>query len=669
MKTLSLYNKLIIYFLVVSLVPLGCFGFLSYYQLSKVNREHTLQTINLIAVETAYKIERELELRRAEVHTWAGLLPIEAGLAGEADLNGKLDRIIAGYPMYDLLLVTDAERRVVAANRISPKREAVPTEQLIGSYVSDGPWFTDSADLGFYRSEFRRSGVVAQVYGNNGEGVNLATAVPGRDGKPIAYLIAYLNWRYIQDFLMVAQSAHAADLAGQVFMLNVDTGRFIAHPNTALHGQPYPLKVDLPGIISANPTGVLNVDWPQAKTIGYAQVRGVGEGHSEPWVVCTEVADEVIYRHARLLRSLFLFLTLLAAFLIIVIVYFISRRISEPLLQLVVGAQAIAAGNMDIEIPVKSVDELGILANTFNQMLDSLRQRDEQLRLTNQQLEEANRLKSQFLANVSHELRTPMNSIIGFTTLVLQRSGVALPDQQRDNLGKVRRNALHLLKLLNSILDLSKIESGGMDVTIEGFDLRGLVEGCLHTISPLVEGRPIELDMAEGDASVGMMTDRQKLQQVLINLLGNAVKFTERGYIRVGCEVVDNPRLGEVGDRTPGPWVRAWVEDSGIGIHERDLPHIFSEFRQVDGSPSRKYGGTGLGLSISRKLAKLLGGDIVVRSEPGFGSTFTVVIPVRHAGALPLVRDETAHVMPGPHRSARIETVEEIVDLPGGEDQ
>ncbi len=646
MKTLSIYNRLIIYFLTVSLVPLIGFGVLYHLQVNRITRGNFLDTMSLIAVESAYHVERDLELRRREVLAWADLLPMQGGgddEAGAQRVDRALDRLVAAYPMYDLLLLVDESHKVLAANRHDREGQPIAVDRVLGNYVSNGPWFVEASSKGFFLSEVRRSNVVGKVYGSSVQSVSL-TAPIRREGGRAGFLLAYLNWSYVQEILSIAQASHAEDIAGSVYMLHVGTSRFLAHPNADLHGESYPLKVDLQEVLKLNPTGVLHLDWPQAKTISYAQVRGDSAIGQLPWVVCVEVPDEVIFRQARLLRVMFLLLTVFSALGIIIIVYFISRRFSVPLLQLVSGAQEIAAGNMDVEIPVESVDELGVLANTFNQMLDSLRERDEQLRLTNQQLEEANRLKSEFLANVSHELRTPMNSIIGFTTLVLQRAGDRLPELQQQNLGKVRKNALRLLRLLNSILDLSKIESGGMDVVVEEFMLSDMLAGCLHTISPLLEGRRIETTMDIPPTSLRVYTDRQKVQQILINLLGNAAKFTEEGYIRCGYEVSSEPLL--VGEVAPGPWVRIWVEDSGIGIHERDLKYIFAEFRQVDGSPSRKYAGTGLGLSISKKLAKLLGGDILVRSELGFGSTMTLVIPAQHLSAQPLVRDETAHPMP-----------------------
>ena len=251
--------------------------------------------------------------------------------------------------------------------------------------------------------------------------------------------------------------------------------------------------------------------------------------------------------------------------------------------------------------------------------------RTRELQEANRRLEEASRHKSEFLANMSHELRTPLNAIIGFTRLVMRRSKEILPEKQYENLDKILISADHLLALINDILDLSKIEAGRMEVQPVSFELEALVDVCLRTVEPMVKSERLRLMKAMEAGLPPLSTDQDKLKQILINLLSNAIKFTEAGTITVTARQRDGH-------------VEIAVADTGIGIPEEALELIFEEFRQVDSSSTRKYSGTGLGLSISRHLARLLDGDIIVKSTIGVGSTFTLTIPLRYEPALAATR-------------------------------
>jgi signal transduction histidine kinase/ActR/RegA family two-component response regulator len=243
--------------------------------------------------------------------------------------------------------------------------------------------------------------------------------------------------------------------------------------------------------------------------------------------------------------------------------------------------------------------------------------RTRELQETNHRLEAASRHKSEFLANMSHELRTPLNAIIGFCRIVMRRCQSVLPAKQYENLEKIALSADQLLRLINDVLDLSKVEAGKMEVRPVTFGLESLIDAGVRMVEPMLGGDPIRLAKdIEADLPL-LRTDQDKLKQILINLLSNAVKFTEAGTITVSA-------------RRQGGRVAIAVADPGIGIPEDALEQIFEEFRQVDSSSTRRYGGSGLGLSICRRFTRLLGGDIAVRSAVGRGSTFTVTIPIRY---------------------------------------
>ena len=233
----------------------------------------------------------------------------------------------------------------------------------------------------------------------------------------------------------------------------------------------------------------------------------------------------------------------------------------------------------------------------------------------NDQLEAANRHKSQFLANVSHELRTPLNSIIGFTRIVLRRTEGKIEPLQKENLQKVLVSSDHLLSLINELLDLAKIEAGRMEAFAETFKLDEIIRVATTTVEPLLRNGNVKLITEVAPDIPPMKTDRDKLKQCVLNLLSNAVKFTERGEIKVAAA------------RDNGT-VKLTVSDTGIGMNQEALKYIFDEFRQADMSSTRRYGGTGLGLAIVKKFINLMGGEIVVESEEGKGSKFTITLPM-----------------------------------------
>ena len=247
---------------------------------------------------------------------------------------------------------------------------------------------------------------------------------------------------------------------------------------------------------------------------------------------------------------------------------------------------------------------------------------------------EAAQLKSDFLATMSHELRTPLNSIIGFTDLTLEQHADPLNEQQRNNLLRVSRNARALLDLINSVLDMSKIDAGYMQLANEPVSIRDIVESALADIGTLVQAKQLQSAIRQPQSALPHVRgDALRLHQVVLNLLSNAVKFTPaQGMITLVLEYGLASALPSaappVEQFAPGPWVAVSVQDTGIGIPPEEHGRIWSEFYQVDSSPTRQYGGTGLGLTIAKRLTMLMGGYIGVRSVVGSGSTFTLWLPV-----------------------------------------
>jgi PAS domain S-box-containing protein len=244
-----------------------------------------------------------------------------------------------------------------------------------------------------------------------------------------------------------------------------------------------------------------------------------------------------------------------------------------------------------------------------------VKERTSELEFAKERAEDMDRLKSAFLATMSHELRTPLNSIIGFTGIILQGLAGPLTDEQMKQLGMVRSSARHLLSLINDVLDISKIESGQLKIYTETFDINETIKKVVRTVTPLSQEKGLAL-VADLTPEVGQITsDRQRVEQVLINLVNNAIKFTEKGEVLIKC-------------RVNGSRLITSVKDSGIGIKPEDMDHLFIPFQQIDSSMARQYEGTGLGLSICKKILDMLGGILSVESQPGVGSTFTFTLPL-----------------------------------------
>jgi PAS domain S-box-containing protein len=241
--------------------------------------------------------------------------------------------------------------------------------------------------------------------------------------------------------------------------------------------------------------------------------------------------------------------------------------------------------------------------------------RTEELAAAMVKAQESDRLKSAFLAAMSHELRTPLNSIIGFTGVILQGLAGPLNEEQTKQLNMTRDSARHLLALINDVLDISKIEAGQLKILKQPFNMRQAVESTLRVVHPLVQRKSLQL-VTSIDSDVGMINnDRRRVEQVLINLVNNAIKFSEHGKVSIEC-------------RRRGSWLETSVHDDGIGIQLEDLDRLFKPFQQIDSGLTRSHEGTGLGLVICKRLVTAMGGEITVESQWGVGSTFTFTLPI-----------------------------------------
>jgi PAS domain S-box-containing protein len=264
-------------------------------------------------------------------------------------------------------------------------------------------------------------------------------------------------------------------------------------------------------------------------------------------------------------------------------------------------------------------EELQTQSEELRSTSEELQEQNVRLAAKSIEVEEANRLKSEFLSNMSHELRTPLNSIMALSNVLIQRSKNKLSNEENSYLEIIERNGRNLLKLINDILDLSKIEAGKVEISLKQTNIATLLENVHENLRPLATKKGLDFTIQVQDNIPLVETDEARLQQVLTNIIGNALKFTEKGQVSINTETVND-------------CINISISDTGIGIPKSDLPHIFDKFRQVDGTSSRTYEGTGLGLSIVFEQVNIIGGKINVESEIGKGSVFTISIPIKWKG-------------------------------------
>jgi len=421
---------------------------------------------------------------------------------------------------------------------------------------------------------------------------------------------------------------------GAYFIIVDNQGRIVYHPNRSYVG----INVSTIFLDKLNAERVIiEVDGEQMLvTSTHSNVNG--------WLLASLTPYKNLTTSADTIRNITLLILIISFIFITLIFFWISREIIQPLTQITELFQKIQTGTFDwhIRLDEKRKDEIGELMRWFNMFLNGMEAKnraEQELKEAKEAAESANRAKSVFLASMSHELRTPLNAILGFSELMVRDP--LLQRTQLENLGAINRSGEHLLGLINDILDLSKIESGRVDLRTQPFDLYRMIEGLgeMFGFRASQKGLTLQTNCAP-DVPRFINADEGKLRQVLINLLGNAIKFTRVGAVKLSVRLgIGNDGEGPAGSPAGEPAgepmllnigqirLHFAVEDTGAGIAEKDQAHIFEPFIQLE-EGKRLQQGTGLGLAISRQQVGLMGGKLEVASRLGTGSIFSFEIPV-----------------------------------------
>ena len=597
------YVALFVAVVCVALLSNGIFDVYFYYH------EHKASLIRIQreqAEAAAAKIGQFIKEIESQLG-WTTQLPWSAGSIEQRRFDAL--RLLRQVPAITELAQIDASGK----ERLRVSRLAMDVVAS-GTDFSNDPKFTEAVARKVYYGPvyFRRE---SEPY------MTLAIAGTRRDaGVSVAEVNLKLIWDVVSQ-IKVGERGHAYVVDAQ--------GRLIAHPDISLVLR----NTDMSRLAqvraargeSDSPSETVqeaeNIEGRKVLTAS-APVSPLG------WRVFVELPAGEAYAplYAALQR---LGLILLAALGFAVLAgMFLAGRMVGPIQALRAGAARIGSGDLSQRIAIKTGDELEALANQFNDMAGRLQEsytglekkveeRTREVEEKSRQLEMASQHKSQFLASMSHELRTPLNAIIGLTEMMVTNAARFGTEKAAEPLRRVHRAGSHLLGLINQVLDLSKIEAGKLELSSESVNLAPLIDEVIGTARQLAEQNKNRL-VVESQEDLGVLTvDPMRLRQILLNLLSNACKFTKQGGVTLRVRKVVDGRN----------WIEFAVADTGIGMTPEQQAKLFEEFTQANSSTARQYGGTGLGLAITRKLARMMGGDVTVTSEPGKGSVFTVRLP------------------------------------------
>jgi signal transduction histidine kinase/CheY-like chemotaxis protein len=633
---MNLQTRLLLPVVALVATPLLLLGWISHTKLHDLSSERTLQEMATVVDQLGQNVEARLQTAEANISFFSNsdLLKRYLLTTDEDNRHDELLPQLLGlfhsyqrtYPEYYEIRVLSPdgheEARATSRPIINVSESEAHMEYFQRLQDSDGSVFTtifqnpDNQDLSFLL-------IKPLLYTD----VSL-DPIPR---KPT--LRGYLAITLSTDFLRGIIDQGRVGETGWVY-LSDDRGAILFHPDHRHKGRQQPPGL-LSGIMSSIETGeVFKYHDEQANLYLGRQL------HPQLYLVAALPVGDLLAA-SRSMSVMVSLLTFVAITLTIGLLLLALRRLLvRPILQLNRAATAIGQGDLQAEVRIHRNDELGQLAQSFNEMSGRLRdshlelqERHRRLLAANEAAQAANRAKSRFLATMSHEIRTPMNGVLGMLELLGHTS---LTEKQQRFIVTARRSGRSLLRIIDDILDFTKIEAGRLELNEVSFRLDELIEDLGDQFGPRAHSAGIELiHWIEPDVPLRLRGDVDRLHQIITNLLGNAIRFTEQGHVSLWVSLTrqngSNPEA-----HPPGPpeqddhtLLLFEVRDTGIGISADAQQKIFRAFSQADGSTTRKYGGTGLGLAITRQLVQLMGGQLGVESHAGKGSTFWFTVGLR----------------------------------------
>ncbi len=655
MPSLSLRSKLLLLFLLAVLLPLSITGIWSSRVTGQMTRERVIQDEQTRLSKLTLEIERFLDTTLSDIRILSGSTAMQTLAQAIADrqslrleqlrssveedfLNFVSARQIADSFVYQHIRFLNTNGfEFVRVNNVNGQVNVAARSTLNTRATED--YFRQTINLTpgeIYVSPieiFDEFGRILRPYVPV-----LRYSMPIYGGETfVGVLVTDVR---AEGFLQLVTAQQNSD--GMTFMAD-QTGSYIAHPDGdkrfgAAVGTGITVQQESPELsflLDRQQTGVTEAG---DNVIVYESTAPEGASGFFWTVVSVLPLSSVLAIVQQQEIGILFTLGVVAVISVIVAVVF-SRRISRPIIDVTEAARAIANGSFDRVVAVTSRDEIGTLQVSINTMAKQIKQSidtlEERVRDRTAKLDDARRIaeaasnaKSEFLSNMSHELRTPLNMVIGYTTSMLyipeMYKEVVLPDIYKKDIQTIQKNGEHLLGLINDILDLSKIEAGKLTLSPQPVDLLDIVRGVVATSVGLVKDKAIQVRPDHPVALPFIWGDPLRVRQVLLNLMSNAIKFTDTGYVTLKAEL-------------QGDQVRISVQDTGIGINEEDLKTIFDRYAQIQNKATIQ--GTGLGLDICQRLLQMHDSELEVTSAVGIGSTFTFTLPLATAEQIALASD------------------------------